>query len=1237
MSKKSTSKKWSNLITPLDESRNTVYDGSSLERAALATVFGVKEYTESKIFWNAEEEEKEDCDVTVPPSGSKQVLQNSSSIQNTIQKALPLIPVVSGFDNFFSAEPVYKTKSRSQEQQLASSDLSDYPVDIFDWIESDENTNIILWSSDCNNEYYSQNTIATTTQQQTVDQKNIESDFRSSTLSKKKERWLTQLFVPGSLKLRLQLNLPLIFPSSSLRFPVQNAQEHSRIIEAATIEKIIEKLTVTLDYTFMTDFFLIYRVFMKPRQLCKFLVLRFKWSLVNNEEKRCVVRIRTFVVIRHWLLNYFLHDFIPDKELRTVLANFLNEMLYHPIIKQSRREQRIIKSLRRVVRRLKNIYYPSSSKVHVVDAVPNFKEDGKKQISLPKKPTHQKATKIIHSIDINTYHNSNSTLQKKEKRYTYPIIITNHSSIDEAQCIANDSNKHEDDHSTCSSSRSLIFENQLSINDSKISYGLKNNMNQMKEEANFISKSKTKNEIYCNKPLELGNNDPLDDNCSLDSIISPGDSYIEKENEQSSMLSNSFRISKIILTNEQHTFSQPINIEASSHLLPSTINIEASEEVDEIKTELLTAKLEQLNYNLQGEEKQIVADNDITNCLNNYRSKKKTINTTPPGISSILSENENEYPPRLFYNAQLAISSGISTPDLNHPINGGTHYFEDPRHILSRYNTSNDRFISTATFNHMTYYPSLVDSQLVPLKNDVIVDPSEQNLNQTTPKNMNIDSYKNYYPSKAIGYKQHQPLPLVDNDLNNKRQSKTLTYKHDFVIDPKTKPLSVLLSDQSQYVAGRADKNYEQPSVNIKKLFASPAFISYAKAKQLPRKPSDKSWRFSLPYQKTKELAPTTPKSRILEIDIHPPFLEKTLTTFNDELSIVLKYSTSSLAQQFCLIEKKILLDISWEELMDCRWTKMSLASSYSTLLNQADGYLNSLNPSTITGVSDSDHLPQGIYSRTKRLKQQNEKENESTERGVEKAINRFNAVCQWVSSEIVQTCQLNQRECKLYCNYATLIQILLGLQSPSVSRLKNTWALVNKHEMKILKELSSFTSPIKNWKNIRDSMTQVAEGYGESNHGIHQAHDNNIGSSFITQKKKKLSNNHSSNDTLPLGGCIPFLGIYLSDLVFNEELPSYLPSTYTTEGNKCQQKLHTNDIDMINTIFSQPLIHFRKYRIAATIIKRILVFQNLAKGYFFEELDDTSLYSACFQVPSLDRDAIQKMSYVIEPPETAP
>lgn len=122
--------------------------------------------------------------------------------------------------------------------------------------------------------------------------------------------------------------------------------------------------------------------------------------------------------------------------------------------------------------------------------------------------------------------------------------------------------------------------------------------------------------------------------------------------------------------------------------------------------------------------------------------------------------------------------------------------------------------------------------------------------------------------------------------------------------------------------------------------------------------------------------------------------------------SLVPVYSTSLMAQQFCLIEKAILLDINWEELVDCKWTKMSTSSSLYQPPNK--NMQDSGSSSIEEDLVNHSHVVN--YSRKKRLRQQEERNNDASERGIEKAINRFNAVCQWVSSEIVQTRQLEDR-----------------------------------------------------------------------------------------------------------------------------------------------------------------------------------------------------------------------------------
>ncbi|RUS25584.1 hypothetical protein BC938DRAFT_471934 [Jimgerdemannia flammicorona] len=147
------------------------------------------------------------------------------------------------------------------------------------------------------------------------------------------------------------------------------------LITAATVEKLVEKLTKDIDYTFMTDFFLTFRLFLSPVRLCKLLILRFRWALQGDLEEHQLVRIRTyshaissflryvsrtFVVIRHWLTFYFTQDFITSRTLRFMTTTFLNDMRVHPVILSSQRDERIIRSLRTVLKKQRKTYMDRS-------------------------------------------------------------------------------------------------------------------------------------------------------------------------------------------------------------------------------------------------------------------------------------------------------------------------------------------------------------------------------------------------------------------------------------------------------------------------------------------------------------------------------------------------------------------------------------------------------------------------------------------------------------------------------------------------------------------------------------------------------------------------------------------------------------------------------------------------------------------------------------------------------------
>lgn len=97
-------------------------------------------------------------------------------------------------------------------------------------------------------------------------------------------------------------------------------------IVAATPSRLVAHITSPsfLDYELLSDFFLTFRAFVQPDELVSFLVTRLRWAVDRPDDSGRIVRVRTFVALRHWILNYFLDDFVPDYELRRHFCELVN-------------------------------------------------------------------------------------------------------------------------------------------------------------------------------------------------------------------------------------------------------------------------------------------------------------------------------------------------------------------------------------------------------------------------------------------------------------------------------------------------------------------------------------------------------------------------------------------------------------------------------------------------------------------------------------------------------------------------------------------------------------------------------------------------------------------------------------------------------------------------------------------------------------------------------------------------
>lgn len=99
-------------------------------------------------------------------------------------------------------------------------------------------------------------------------------------------------------------------------------------ILAATPSRLIAHITSPsfLDYELLSDFFLTYRTFLMPRELVAYLLSRLRWAVNRQDDFGRIVRVRTFVALRHWILNYFIDDYVPEYRLRVYFCELVNSL-----------------------------------------------------------------------------------------------------------------------------------------------------------------------------------------------------------------------------------------------------------------------------------------------------------------------------------------------------------------------------------------------------------------------------------------------------------------------------------------------------------------------------------------------------------------------------------------------------------------------------------------------------------------------------------------------------------------------------------------------------------------------------------------------------------------------------------------------------------------------------------------------------------------------------------------------
>ncbi|KAK2740185.1 Guanine nucleotide exchange factor lte1 [Myotisia sp. PD_48] len=99
-------------------------------------------------------------------------------------------------------------------------------------------------------------------------------------------------------------------------------------LSAATPARIVAQISSDcfMDYELVSDFFLTFRSYLSPTGLLSLLLARLEWAINRLKDDGRIIRIRVFAALRHWILNYFVDDFVANTDLRIQFCDRVNRL-----------------------------------------------------------------------------------------------------------------------------------------------------------------------------------------------------------------------------------------------------------------------------------------------------------------------------------------------------------------------------------------------------------------------------------------------------------------------------------------------------------------------------------------------------------------------------------------------------------------------------------------------------------------------------------------------------------------------------------------------------------------------------------------------------------------------------------------------------------------------------------------------------------------------------------------------
>lgn len=1008
----------------------------------------------------------------------------------------------------------------------------------------------------------------------------------------------------------------------------------TKVLMAATVEGLVAELTSKIEVELLSGFFLTYRSFVRPLDLLRLLITRFEWAMQEtnspeDEAGRRIVRVRTFVVLRHWLLNHFADDFIPERKLRTTLTDWLNGASKEERIRESPKDMRLIKGLKKLVRKLKELHValgPDDTEAAARALVGSQLDEvgggvratGEEDVDLEL----EQATRITPAnlAPAPTSALASATIPFLSKKTRTPQAITSSPTAFEVPPPQL--------HSPSSNPNFPLPNSQNPISRSVTSalgtFGRFRRMlgNRTNHAPASTFGTRASSEAFDEVEFEENaTGDLLWVKGGLERYLAFYDINEDKDHAvglQSTEEEAPLQVEKVVgglgimttfeLEKEDYVaINKPSFIPAFKPYPPKSILSRVSHggppklslpptpygagdhasDIFFLQPRPTSARIELDDVDLSDEDDDVVEVKRTLKRLPGAQNLRQAItrqNLVQSGVSRYSFDSVSSYGSphgrsSLLSRGSMVDSEGGDLPEgvqvvPNFVLEGIDSDDEEPGDVeaaLRRLEGIVDDGKEAAKAQKVAMQMEK-SRQLEILKMSLVsVEDDASNTPQLDP----LSDRASIGPlSKSITSSLTQStiasLPSVPESDDYPRQPEDQPKREAVVLEG---PVSLIPPDRQISEAESLSPAPRRP-------------ISSTQV-AVPRKPS-----FSKLFSITSRPASARPSPGLA-----PP----------THRSFLLTCRTEVLAQQFCLIERDMLRVLGWQELVGGTWSDRS----------------------NVKQVVDWE-----LYLKERRIEGLKARQNgDRSGSGVEAVIARFNLTANWVCSEIVLTAGIEDRVAlvskfirlafKCYCqsNFQTLTQIIHGLQSEDLERLRKTWDRVPTWEMRKFRNMQLFVSHLKNFKLLREVTNSLISEYGPP--GQRNTSDS-IRSPSVRGGKAPAPT-----------GCIPFLGLYLRDLTINAELPTFLDPTCTTAPAS---------IDANGSLISpvdplafaslpplppqttlQPLVNLHKFRTMASVVQRVLAFQEFAEGYPYTP--EQAVYFKCLKIRCLNPGFIRECS----------